>query len=164
MPGARASGVPLKPVTPFPNIGKRYVLFGAYSPRMLYSIFNSLVKYLPPDRAAENPNKHGGVNRMLINNGMKPDPRNGPLLTIYGENFSKTDPPLVFFGTEPSPFVDVRCQEVLACLPPPGVTASSGGSMDQPIKIEAGAQIPQPIFIARSDGVIYPSSVVFYGK
>jgi recombining binding protein (suppressor of hairless) len=121
------------------------------------------VKYLPPDRAAENPNKHG-VNRMLVNNGTNPDPRNGPLLTIYGENFNKTDPPLVFFGTEPSPFVDVRCQEVLACLPPPGVSASGGGIAEQPIKMEGGAPIPQPIFIARLDGVIYPSNVVFYGK
>jgi hypothetical protein len=103
---------------------------------------------------------------MLVNNGTKPDPLNGPLLTLYGENFSKADPPLVFFGTEPSPFVDVRCQEVLACLPPPGVSASGGGitAVEQPIKMEGGASIPQPIFIARPDGVIYPSSVVFYGK
>lgn len=139
MPGARASGVPLKPVTPFPNI----------------------VKYLPPDRAAENPMKHGGVNRMLVNHGMKPDPRNASLVTIYGENFSKTDPPLLFFGTEPSTFVDVRCQEVLACLPP----QVSGGRIDPQVKMEGGPTAPpQPIFIARGDGVIYPSNVLFYGK
>ncbi|CCA69689.1 hypothetical protein PIIN_03628 [Serendipita indica DSM 11827] len=141
MPGARASGVPIKPVTPFPNI----------------------VKYLPPDRAAENPAKHGGINRMLMNNGMKPDPRNASLVTIYGENFSKTDPPLLFFGAEPSPFVDVRCQEVLACLPP-ATSPSSNSESAQQLGLDAVPIAPQPIFIARADGVVYPSSVLFYGK
>lgn len=101
---------------------------------------------------------------MLINSGMKPDPRNGPLLTIYGENFNKADPPLVFFGTEPSPFVDVRCQEVLACLPPSAAAAANGGPTEVPIKMEGSVATALPIFIARPDGVIYPSNVVFYGK
>ena len=98
---------------------------------------------------------------MLVNHGMKPDPRNASLVTIYGENFSKTDPPLLFFGTEPSTFVDVRCQEVLACLPPQQLSASG----DPQVKIEGGPSAPpQPIFIARADGVIYPSNILFYGK
>jgi recombining binding protein (suppressor of hairless) len=105
--------------------------------------------------------KHGGINRMLVNNGMKADPRNGSLVTIYGENFSKNDPPLLFFGSEPSPFVDVRCQEVLACLPPP---TASGGAGDPQVKMEGGGTAPIPLFIARADGVIYPSNVLFYGK
>jgi len=116
------------------------------------------VKYLLPDRAAENPIKHGGVNRMI---GMKADPRSASLVTIYGENFSKTEPPLLFFGTEPSPFVDVRCQEVLACLPPQAV----GGGVDPQVKMEGVPSAPpQPIFIARTDGVIYPSNILFYSK
>ncbi|KAG8757781.1 hypothetical protein FRC14_001491 [Serendipita sp. 396] len=136
MPSSRASGVPVRPVTPFPNI----------------------VKYLPADRAAENPVRHG-VNRMLMNPNGQSDPRNAALVTIYGENFSKTDPPLLFFGTEPSPYVDVRCQEVLACLPPPS-------SVDpQQMKVDGRSLMhPQPIFIVRADGVIYPSNVLFYGK
>lgn len=125
------------------------------------------MKYLPPDRAAENPIKHGGVNRMLVNHGMKPDPRNNSLVTIYGENFNKAEPPLLFFGTEPSLFVDVRCQEVLACLPPQAISAGGGnpGGIDPQVKLEGGPSAPpQPIFIARADGVIYPSNVLFYGK
>jgi recombining binding protein suppressor of hairless len=94
---------------------------------------------------------------MLVNHGMKTEPRTASLVTIYGENFSKTEPPLLFFGTEPSPFVDVRCQEVLACLPPQ--------SVDPQVKMEGGSSAPpQPIFIARPDGVIYPSNILFYGK
>ncbi|KAG8835008.1 hypothetical protein FRC17_005856 [Serendipita sp. 399] len=141
MPGARASGVPIRPVTPFPNI----------------------VKYLPADRAAENPVRHG-VNRMLMSPNGQPDPRNAALVTIYGENFSKSDPPLLFFGTEPSPYVDVRCQEVLACLPPPSI--SSSGADAQQMKIDGRGMVPhpQPIFIVRADGVVYPSNVLFYGK
>jgi recombining binding protein suppressor of hairless len=102
------------------------------------------VKYLPPDRAAEVPKMHMNPRQM-----MKPDPRTTTMLTVYGENFSKTDPPMVFFGTELSPYVDVRCQEVLACMPPE-------------VKAEPG--VARPIFIVRSDGIIYPSSVFYHGK
>lgn len=104
----------------------------------------SLVKYLPPERAAENPVKHM-TQRQLV----KPDPRTQSLLTVYGEHFDRNDPPLVFFGAEVSPYVDVRCQEVLACRAPE-------------VKFEPGA--PIPIFLVRSDGVIYPSNVRFYSK
>jgi recombining binding protein suppressor of hairless len=113
---------------------------------------------------------------MLMNNGMRPDPRNESLVTIYGENFSKTDPPLLFFGTELSPFVDVRCQEVLACIPPPlpslaggGAPVNGNGVDPSRVAIESGgvppqSSAPRPIFIARADGVIYPSSILFYSQ
>jgi len=102
------------------------------------------VKYLPPDQASEVPKMHMNPRQM-----MKPDPRTATMLTVYGENFSKADPPMIFFGIEPSPFVDVRCQEVLACMPPE-------------VKGEPG--VARPIFIVRSDGIIYPSNVFYHGK
>jgi hypothetical protein len=67
------------------------------------------------------------------------------MLTVYGENFSKTDPVHVFFGSEPSPYVEVRCTEVLGCLPP-----------------ESGHQNKRrPVVLVRSDGVVFPSNVMY---
>ncbi|KAI0268759.1 hypothetical protein BC834DRAFT_867121 [Gloeopeniophorella convolvens] len=108
---------PSKPVTPFPGV----------------------VKYLPPDRASEAPKGHG-TRHMLA----KPSPQTSKMLTLYGENFSKADPVSVFFGSEPSPFVEVRCSEVLGCLPPE----------TQPTK-------RRPIILVRADGVVFPSSVMY---
>ncbi|KAH9040121.1 LAG1-DNAbind-domain-containing protein [Lactarius pseudohatsudake] len=108
---------PSKPVTPFPSV----------------------VKYLPPDRASEAPKGHG-TRHMLA----KPTPQSSKMLTLYGENFSKAEPVSVFFGSEPSPFVEVRCSEVLGCLPPE----------NQPTK-------RRPIILVRGDGVVFPSSVMY---
>ncbi|KAI9511176.1 jkappa-recombination signal binding protein [Russula earlei] len=109
--------IPSKPVTPFPAV----------------------VKYLPPDRASEAPKGHG-TRHMLA----KPSPQTSKLLTLYGENFSKTEPVSVFFGSEPSPFVEVRCSEVLGCLPPEGPPTKR-----------------RPIILVRGDGVVFPSSVMY---
>lgn len=109
--------VPSKPITPFPSV----------------------VKYLPPDRASEAP-KHHGTRHMLA----KPSAQTSKLLTLYGENFSKSDPVSVFFGSDPSPFVDVRCSEVLGCLPPEQQTTKR-----------------RPIILVRGDGVVFPSSVMY---
>ncbi|KAJ3502285.1 hypothetical protein NMY22_g18635 [Coprinellus aureogranulatus] len=112
--------VPSKPVTPFPGV----------------------VKYLPPDRAAEAPKSTCPQSRGVL---AKPNPHAAKMLTVYGENFSKTDPVHVFFGSEPSPYVEVRCTEVLGCLPP-----------------ESGHQNKRrPIVLVRSDGVVFPSNVMY---
>ncbi|KAJ7497495.1 hypothetical protein FB451DRAFT_1121077 [Mycena latifolia] len=110
--------VPAKPVTPFPG----------------------LVKYLPPDRAAEAPKHHATGGRVLS----KPNPHTSKMLTVYGENFSKSDPVSVFFGAEPSPFVEVRCNEVLGCMPP-----------------DTQSQKRRPLILIRSDGVVFPSNVYY---
>jgi hypothetical protein len=68
------------------------------------------------------------------------------MLTVYGENFSKTDPVSVFFGADPSPFVEVRCNEVLGCLPP--------DTLSQPGK-------RRPLILIRSDGIVFPSNVYY---
>ncbi|KAH9978931.1 LAG1-DNAbind-domain-containing protein [Lactifluus volemus] len=109
--------IPSKPVTPFPGV----------------------VKYLPPDRASEAPKGHG-TRHMLA----KPSAQTSKMLTLYGENFSRTEPVSVFFGSEPSSFVEVRCSEVLGCLPPE----------NQPTK-------RRPIILVRGDGVVFPSSVMY---
>ncbi|KAJ7647147.1 jkappa-recombination signal binding protein [Roridomyces roridus] len=114
-----ASPIPSKPITPFPG----------------------LVKYLPPDRAAEAPKHHAAAARSVLS---KPNPHASKMLTVYGENFSKTDPVSVFFGAEPSPFVEVRCNEVLGCLPP-----------------ESHSQKRRPLILVRSDGVVFPSNVYY---
>lgn len=108
---------PSKPVTPFPGV----------------------VKYLPPDRAAEAPKGHG-TRHMLA----KPNTQTSKMLTLYGENFSKTDPVAVFFGSEPSPYVEIRCSEVLGCLPP-----------------ETQSTKRRPIVLVRHDGVVFPTSTVY---
>ncbi|KAA1474216.1 LAG1-DNAbind-domain-containing protein [Dentipellis sp. KUC8613] len=109
--------IPSKPVTPFPGV----------------------VKYLPPDRAAEAPKGHGTRHMMA-----KPNPQTAKMLTLYGENFQKSDPLSVFFGSEPSPYVEIRCSEVLGCLPPE----------TQPTK-------RRPIILVRHDGVVFPSSTLY---
>ncbi|KAF7321692.1 J-kappa-recombination signal binding protein [Mycena kentingensis (nom. inval.)] len=114
-PGA----APTKPITPFP----------------------ALVKYLPPDRAAEAPKHHNPVARGPLS---KPNPHASKMLTVYGENFSKADPVSVFFGADPSPYVEVRCNEVLGCLPP-----------------DALSQKRRPLILIRSDGVVFPSNVYY---
>lgn len=108
---------PSKPVTPFPGV----------------------VKYLPPDRASEAPKGHG-TRHMLA----KPGPQTSKLLTLYGENFTKADPVSVFFGSEPSPYVEVRCSEVLGCPAP-----------------ESQLTKRRPIILVRGDGVVFPSSVMY---
>ncbi|KAK0212828.1 hypothetical protein DFS33DRAFT_1392352 [Desarmillaria ectypa] len=113
--------VPSKPVTPFPGV----------------------VKYLPPDRASEAPKTNCPSSRAVLS---KPNPHQAKMLTLYGENFSKTDPVGVYFGADPSPYVEVRCTEVLGCLPPEG--SSSGGKR-------------RPIILIRADGVVFPSSTMY---
>jgi recombining binding protein (suppressor of hairless) len=110
--------IPSKPVTPFPSI----------------------VKYLPPDRAVEAP-KNGASSRAVL---AKPSPHASKMLTIYGENFSKGDAISVFFGCEASPYIEVRCTEVLGCLPP-----------DPPPNKRL------PIILIRSDGVVFPSNTMY---
>ncbi|KAG2016140.1 jkappa-recombination signal binding protein [Coprinopsis cinerea AmutBmut pab1-1] len=112
--------IPSKQVTPFPGV----------------------VKYLPPDRASEAPKSNCAQSRAVL---AKPNPHAAKLLTVYGENFSKTDPVHVFFGSEPSPYVEVRCTEVLGCLPP-----ESGHNNKR-----------RPIILLRSDGVVFPSNVMY---
>ncbi|KAF8200658.1 jkappa-recombination signal binding protein [Pholiota molesta] len=111
--------IPSKPVTPFPGV----------------------VKYLPPDRAAEAPKANCASSRAVLS---KPNPHTSKMLTVYGENFSKTDPVSVFFGSEPSPYVEVRCTEVLGCLPP-----------------ESQIVKRRPIILIRSDGVVFPSNTMY---
>jgi len=111
--------VPSKPVTPFPGV----------------------VKYLPPDRAAEAPKSNCASSRGVL---AKPSPHASKMLTVYGENFSKADPVTVFFGSEPSPYVEVRCTEVLGCLPP-----------------ESQITKRRPIILIRSDGVVFPSTTLY---
>ncbi|KAH9892534.1 hypothetical protein C8Q73DRAFT_61671 [Cubamyces lactineus] len=111
--------IPSKPVTPFPAV----------------------VKYLPPDRASEAPKSNCAASRAVL---AKPNPHASKMLTLYGENFNKTDPVTVFFGSEPSPYVEVRCTEVLGCLPP-----------------ESGSTKRRPIILVRPDGVVFPSNVYY---
>jgi len=118
-PQTQSFPVPSKPVTPFPGV----------------------VKYLPPDRAAEAPKSNCPSSRVVL---AKPNPHASKMLTVYGENFSKTEPVSVFFGSDPSPYVEVRCTEVLGCLPP-----------------ENQAPKRRPIILVRSDGVVFPSSVMY---
>ncbi|KZT10953.1 LAG1-DNAbind-domain-containing protein [Laetiporus sulphureus 93-53] len=110
--------VPSKPVTPFPGV----------------------VKYLPPDRAAEAPKNHASARAALT----KPNPHTAKMLTLYGENFSKTDPVTVFYGSDPSPYVEVRCAEVVGSLPPDSQSTKR-----------------RPIILVRYDGVVFPSNVYY---
>ncbi|KAF8550080.1 LAG1-DNAbind-domain-containing protein [Imleria badia] len=111
--------IPSKPVTPFPAV----------------------VKYLPPDRAAEAPKMNCAQSRGVL---AKPNPHISKMLTVYGENFNKAEPIHIFFGSEPSPYVEVRCTEVLGCLPPENQVAKR-----------------RPIIMIRPDGVVFPSSIMF---
>ena len=116
----RAFPIPAKPLTPFPAV----------------------VKYLPHDRAAEAPKASCSTSRggTLLT----PSTHLNKMITVYGENFSKADPVAVFFGSHPSPFVEVRCPEVLGCSPP-----------------EEELTMRVPIILVRSDGVIFPSNVLY---
>ncbi|KDQ57800.1 hypothetical protein JAAARDRAFT_130697 [Jaapia argillacea MUCL 33604] len=118
-PPSSSYPIPSKPVTPFPAV----------------------VKYLPPDRAAEAPKSNCAASRAVL---AKPNPSASKMLTVYGENFSKADPVNVFFGSEPSPYVEVRCTEVLGCLPP-----------DAPVTKR------RPIILVRHDGVVFPSNTMY---
>lgn len=73
-------------------------------------------------------------------------PHTSKMLTVYGENFSETDPTTVFFGSDPSPYVDwdSRFMGVLRCLPPETQTADR-----------------RPIILVRHDGVVFPSDVYY---
>ncbi|TFL01582.1 hypothetical protein BDV98DRAFT_507092 [Pterulicium gracile] len=124
--------IPSKAVTPFPAI----------------------VKYLPPDRASEAPKSNCAHSRSAVLG--KPNPHAAKMLTVYGENFSKADPVHVFFGSEPSPFVEVRCTEVLGCMPPESQLANGGG-----VGGGGGKQPRRPMVIVREDGVIFPSGVMY---
>ena len=120
--GAGQSGtfpIPKNPVTPFPSV----------------------VKYLPPDRAVEVPKCNSAASRALM---AKPHPQAGKMLTIYGENFSRTEPVNVFVGSDPSPHVEVRCTEVLGCLPP-----------------DIQSTKRRPIILVRGDGVVFPSNTLY---
>lgn len=117
--------IPLKPVTPFPGV----------------------VKYLPPDRAAEAPKASSCPSSSSRGGGgglAKPNPHASKMLTLYGENFNKADPVTVFFGADPSPYVEVRCAEVVGCLPPENQTSKR-----------------RPIVLVRSDGVVFPSNTMY---
>ncbi|KAL5507420.1 hypothetical protein ACEPAH_6876 [Sanghuangporus vaninii] len=111
--------IPSKPVTPFPAV----------------------VKYLPPDRAAEAPKSNCPQARAAL---AKPNPHASKMLTLYGENFNKADPVTVFFGSDPSPYVEVRCTEVIGCLPPENQSAKR-----------------RPLVLVRCDGVVFPSSTMY---
>ncbi|KAI0768374.1 hypothetical protein BC629DRAFT_1442421 [Irpex lacteus] len=111
--------IPSKPVTPFPGV----------------------VKYLPPDRASEAPKSNCPASRAVL---AKPNPHASKMLTVYGENFSKADPVTVFFGSDPSPYVEVRCTEVVGCLPP-----------------ETNNMKRRPIILVRHDGVVFPSNTMY---
>lgn len=111
--------IPSKPVTPFPGV----------------------VKYLPPDRAAEAPKATCPQSRGVL---AKPNPHASKMLTLYGENFNKADPVTVFFGADPSPYVEVRCTEVIGCLPPDSQSTKR-----------------RPIILVRSDGVVFPSNTMY---
>ncbi|KAM5532835.1 hypothetical protein V8D89_013476 [Ganoderma adspersum] len=111
--------IPSKPVTPFPGV----------------------VKYLPPDRASEAPKANCAASRAVL---AKPNPHASKMLTLYGENFSKTEPVTVFFGSEPSPYVEVRCTEVLGCLPPDSASTKR-----------------RPIVLVRPDGIVFPSTTFY---
>ncbi|OBZ67014.1 Recombining binding protein suppressor of hairless [Grifola frondosa] len=118
-PQTGAFPIPSKPVTPFPGV----------------------VKYLPPDRASEAPKSNCAASRAVL---AKPNPHASKMLTLYGENFSKSEPVTVFFGSEPSPYVEVRCTEVVGCLPP-----------------ESGSTKRRPVILVRHDGVVFPSNVYY---
>lgn len=123
-PPSRSFPIPSKAVTPFPGV----------------------VKYLPADRAAE-----------VVRSGhaWKPaqsHPESAKMLTLYGENFDKSQPPRVFFGADSSPFVEVRCNEVVGCLPPDQDTSN--------VNVPAGS-LRRPIILVRSDGVVYPTTTMY---
>jgi len=112
--------IPSRPVTPFPSV----------------------VKCLPPDRAAEALKSACSSSRADLT---KSSVHASKMLTLYGENFSKGEPLYVFFDSEPSPYVEVRCSEVIACLPPDSHHLAKR----------------RPIILVRSDGVVFPSNTLY---
>ncbi|KIY74441.1 LAG1-DNAbind-domain-containing protein [Cylindrobasidium torrendii FP15055 ss-10] len=113
------SAVPSKPVTPFPSV----------------------IKYLSPDRASELPVRHTRSTSPVP--GAADDSR---VITIYGENFDRKEPYSVYFGSEPSSFAEVRCGEVMACVPP---------------ETSLSINKRRPILLVRWDGVIFPTSTMY---
>jgi len=106
----------------------------------------AVVKYLPPERAAELPKCPSNTRSGMPSQPPKTDSAHAnKMLTIYGENFNKADPVSIFFGSEPSPHTEVRCGEVVNCLPP---------KMTIP-----GRQVP--IVMVRADGLIMPTKVMY---
>jgi len=73
----------------------------------------------------------------------------GDVLSLHGENFLKTNPPLVFFGSEQSQHVEVRSPELLICRPPPSLVAAEGNGMRR------------PVVLVRSDGVVFPTGLIY---
>ncbi|KAG9018854.1 hypothetical protein FRB90_008967 [Tulasnella sp. 427] len=103
----------------------------------------SVVKYLPPERAQELPKcpSNSRASSMKVDQGAA-----SKMLTLYGENFNKGDPVSVWFGSEPSPHTEVRCTEVINCLPPPSGPLS---------------HYPRPVVLVRNDGVVFPTKVMY---
>jgi recombining binding protein suppressor of hairless len=124
----RAFPIPRQPITPFPRVGK----------------------VLSPDRASEVPRQHHrGAKQATPPTHVDAS----KMLTIYGENFTKGDALGVWFGADPAPYVEIRCSEVVGCLPP---------SPPSPMLTGAGApQQRRPVFLVRGDGVIFPSSASY---
>lgn len=71
------------------------------------------------------------------------------VLSLHGENFSKSNPPLVFFGPEQSQHVEVRSSELLICRPPPSLVGAEANGMRR------------PIVLVRSDGVVFPTGIMY---
>ncbi|KDQ21859.1 hypothetical protein BOTBODRAFT_99586 [Botryobasidium botryosum FD-172 SS1] len=137
-------------------VGTDQVRYNFYVPPVLYNTpqssasfqavtpFPAVNKYLPPERASEAPKANCPSSRGIT----QPNPLASKLLTLYGENFSKTEPLTVFFGSDPSPHVEVRCQEVLTCLPPTENPHTPQGAK-------------RPIVLVRSDGIVFPTSIMY---
>jgi recombining binding protein suppressor of hairless len=122
-PQMRSFPIPRQPITPFPRV----------------------VKVLSPDRATELPRQHGRTKAATSGAPMGVD--ESKMLTLYGENFVKGQTLGVWFGAEPAPYVEVRCSEVVGCLPP----AAAGLSPPQ----------RRPVFLVRGDGIIFPSAATY---
>ncbi|KAJ7702995.1 hypothetical protein B0H17DRAFT_1041117 [Mycena rosella] len=128
-------------------VGTDQVRYNFYIPPILFDNQNTPgsfpvpAKPITPFPGLVNAKHHTAAARSVLS---KPNPHASKMLTVYGENFSKSDPVSVFFGAEPSPFVEVRCNEVLGCLPP-----------------DSQSQKRRPLILIRSDGVVFPSNVYY---
>jgi len=103
--------------------------------------FPAVVKYLPADRASEQVPR--GHTRSLV---AKPSEDTTKMITLYGQNFSADKPYEVYYGDHRSAAVEVRCPEVVGAMPPTAPPDEEG---------------PRPILLVRSDGVIFPSNVMY---
>jgi len=90
------------------------------------------------------------------------------VVSLHGENFSKSEPPLVFFGTEQSQLVEVRSSELLVCRPPNPSSSSSSPAASPMDGGGGGAGAGggqnggrRPIILVRSDGVVFPTSILY---